>query len=61
MSFQLKNPNYSRMRETYHELLDCYEHWDEIPSDEEKLARARILQLCEAIVYEHGEKVERFD
>ena len=43
-----------RMQTTYESLLDCFENWDKVESPEEKAARVRLLNLCEAIIYKHG-------
>lgn len=49
--------SYCRFQNTYRDLQDCYEHWEENLSKEEQSAQNRLLDRCEKIVeyYGHGE------
>ena len=44
------NMNYCRMENTYRDLLDCCENWDETESQSELKYREKILKVCKEIV-----------
>lgn len=48
----MANMAYCRMENTYHDLLDCYEHTLDISSDSEKEYFLRLVALCKKIVIE---------
>ena len=43
------------MENTYHDLLDCVQNWNEVESKLEKKFRENILSLCKDIVDEFSE------
>ncbi len=52
----MANMNYCRFENTYHDLQDCYDNWDEgtLSKTEEKF-RQRILDLCRDILLENDD------
>lgn len=40
------NMGYCRFQNTLQDLRDCDEHWEDVESEEEKKAQARLLALC---------------
>jgi len=54
------NMEYRRFQNTLSDLRDCYNSMSESPdelSNEEKLARQKIIALCKKIVEDHGDEV----
>ena len=51
----MSNMSYCRMQNTYNDLLDCLENWEDTSSDTELEYRDRILALANNIVAEYGE------
>lgn len=45
----MANMSYCRFRNTFEDLLDCYENMDDNPLDDEKKYRYKLLQLCDQI------------
>lgn len=45
----MANMSYCRFQNTLSDLRDCYENWDDAESDEEKVARKKLLKLCRKI------------
>lgn len=54
----MPNMSYCRMQNTEGDLRDCFENWEEVESEDEIQARARILKLAEKIVAEYGKQDE---
>ncbi|MBT6046418.1 MAG: hypothetical protein HOG49_06320 [Candidatus Scalindua sp.] len=48
----MANMNYCRFQNTLVDLRQCHDEWDEIDDDcpEEKMARYKMLKLCQSIV-----------
>ena len=46
----MPNMSYCRMENTYADLKDCYDNWDDVNSSSEKKYQAKILKLCARIV-----------
>lgn len=49
------NMSYCRMENTYQDLRDCYDNWDEADSETEKRYRKKILELATEIVDDYGD------
>ncbi len=55
----MSNMSYCRFENTYADLLDCHENWDDDDlSDIESKYRRLILALCERIVEDYGDDEE---
>ena len=55
----MSNMSYCRFENTYGDLLDCYENWDDDDlSDIEAQYRTLILALCQRILWDHGDDEE---
>ena len=55
----MANMSYCRFQNTYPDLWDCYEHWeDRLEEDEqdEQKARIKLLKLCKTIVENFSEE-----
>lgn len=52
----MSNMSYCRFENTYPDLQDCYENWDNMLSGSEALYREYMLELCRKIVDEYGEQ-----
>ncbi len=57
----MSNMSYCRFRNTYADLLDCYENWDDLDNRDdvtplELKARKLILKLCKQIVDDYYEE-----
>lgn len=48
----MSNMSYCRMENTYNDLRDCYENWDETDGKSELKYREKILKLAKDIVDE---------
>lgn len=46
----MSNMSYCRMENTYQDLQDVFENWDEVTSNLEKKYKDKILELCKDIV-----------
>ena len=46
----MANMSYCRFVNTYQDLKDCYDHWDDADSGSEKRYRERLLELCKDIL-----------
>jgi len=57
----MSNMSYCRMENTYNDLRDARDHWDDANSESELKFRKRILELAKDIVEEHGEEDEEED
>lgn len=51
----MANMSYCRMENTYRDLRDVKENWDEAQSESELKFRDKILKLCNDIVDDFGE------
>ncbi len=52
----MSNMGYCRFQNTVNDLEDCYQHFgDEDISQEESIARDRMMEICKDIVNEYGE------
>lgn len=49
----MSNMSYCRFSNTLENLLDCYENMDSDLSDAEKVARFKLLKLCDQIADEY--------
>ena len=56
----MSNMSYCRMENTYSDLFDCYETWEDTESESELKCREKILKLCKKIIdaYEEDEEDE---
>lgn len=50
----MANMGYCRFENTYNDLLDVYENWDEPQNESEKEYRYKLLKLAEKIVNEYS-------
>ena len=50
----MANMGYVRFENTYSDLLDCYEHFEEPANESEKEYRYLLLKLAEQIVNEYS-------
>jgi hypothetical protein len=50
----MANMAYCRFENTYNDLLDCYEHFEEPKNDSEKEYRYKLLKLAKQIVNEYS-------
>jgi hypothetical protein len=46
----MSNMSYCRFRNTFSDLLDCFENMEEGCSEDEARARIRLIKLCQRIV-----------
>jgi len=46
----MANMSYCRMENTYHDLMDCFNNWDDATSKSEIKYRKEILELAKEIV-----------
>jgi hypothetical protein len=44
------------MQNTLTDLRDCHDHMEEADSEEEKIARRRLVNLCEKIASDYGDE-----
>ena len=52
----MSNMSYCRMQNTYNDLRDCYENWENVEEGEsEEKYRQKILELAKKIVANWGE------
>ncbi len=51
----MSNMSYCRMENTYSDLQDCFDNWEDTDSESEIEYRKQILKLCELIVKCYGE------
>ena len=51
----MSNMAYGRMENTYNDLCECFENWEDTSSESELAYRARILKLAQKIVDEYGD------
>ena len=54
----MANMSYCRMQNTFQDLQDCYDNWDEVESERELKYREKILKLCKDIIGDFGEDSE---
>jgi len=54
----MANMSYCRFENTYSDLRDCYNNWDEANSESEEKYRAKILELAKKIVLAYSEEEE---
>jgi len=57
----MANMSYCRMENTYHDLRDCYENWDNVKDKTEKRYREKIFELAQQIVEMGEESLDDFD
>ena len=51
----MSNMSCCQFRDTYSDLLDCYESMDNVDlSEEEEKAKKKIIQLCQEIADDYG-------
>jgi hypothetical protein len=50
----MANMGYVRFENTYQDLRDCYENWDNPQNESEKEYRYKLLKLAEQIVNEYS-------
>jgi hypothetical protein len=55
----MPNMSYCRMENTYADLRDCYENWDEASSVRELEYRVKILKIAQDIVGDFGDAKDR--
>ena len=59
----MSNMSYCKFRNTYNDLSDCAERWDEIPDkemDEDELkARKQLINACCDIALDFGYEIDR--
>ena len=51
----MSNMSHCRMENTYRDLHDCHEHWNELLSESELKYRDKILRLAREITEENEE------
>lgn len=55
--------SYCKFRNTYGDLLDCVERWDDIPDDKmdegELKARKRLIAVCCTVALDFGYEIGR--
>lgn len=49
----MSNMSYCRFENTYHDLRDCFRHWNQPENDDEKSYKKELLKLCKEIVEEN--------
>jgi hypothetical protein len=54
----MANMSYCKFENTYSDLRQCWEEFDDANSESEKKARKAIIKLCKKIVEDYGEEVE---
>jgi hypothetical protein len=47
---EMANMSYCRMENTYFDLIDCFDSWEETESEIELEYRESILELCKRII-----------
>lgn len=57
----MANMSYCRFENTYKDLLDCSANLENLNSESEKRYRAKLIELCEEIVYEGKQIIEKED
>lgn len=57
----MANMSYCRMENTYSDLEDCVDNWENVSSDSEKKYRERIFQLAQQIVEMGEESLDDFE
>lgn len=45
----MSNMSYCRFENTYHDLIDCYNHLDDNTSSSEEIYKENIIKLCREI------------
>jgi hypothetical protein len=53
----MSNMSYCRMENTYNDLVDCFDNWEETESKSELKYRAKLLGLCREIVDSYEDDV----
>lgn len=51
----MANMGYVRFENTYYDLLDCYECWDNPKNESEEKYKKQILDLAKKIVNEYSD------
>ncbi len=54
----MANMSYCKFENTYHDLRQCQESFDDADSKSEREYRRKLIQLCEEIAHEYGEDEE---
>lgn len=57
----MANMSYCRMENTFQDLRDCYDNWDDADSESELKYQKKILEMCRRIINafdEDGEYVK---
>ena len=57
----MPNMSYCRMQNTYNDLRDCYDNWEDAESESELKYRERILKLARDIVNNWGDNEDDED
>lgn len=57
----MANMSYCRFENTYRDLDDCVDNWNNVNSDSEKKYRERIFQLAQQIVEMREESLDDFE
>jgi len=52
----MANMSHCRFHNTLGDLRDCRDNWDEETGEDETLARARLLKVCQQLVSDYGEE-----
>ena len=53
----MPNMSYCRFQNTFRDLRECADNFDEAESEEEKKARERLLKLCRKMISDYWEDV----
>jgi len=54
----MSNMGYCRFENTLHDLRDCFDNWEDLESESELKAQARLLKLCRKIVANYGDEAD---
>lgn len=53
----MTNMGYCRFVNTYNDLSDCFDNWEDVEEGtNEEIWRERVLKLCEQIINWYGEE-----
>lgn len=55
----MPNMSYCRMENTYNDLLDCYENWENVNSKSEIMYKDKILELCKDLLSEEEDFINK--
>lgn len=54
----MSNLSYRRMENTFNDLQDCFDNWEETASESELKYRQKILELCCEIIESYEENTK---